>query len=282
MSQKSSARCSRRSPTGKRLPPNVPPSVHRLLRLCLDKEIREIASAVTRPMFASTLSTQLRRTGDRGVPSAPVPRRPRLAWMRGRDHCLLGTRRRSHLVGRAARSLRVVRTAIPAAGPAALGIDGRDRDLTITPDGRQDYLSRHRLIRCSCEPSMKNSRRFSPASACREAFSRLRIVSGSASLTGTQLKKMAITGGPAVLITLVECEPRGATWGPDDTIVYATSAVSDRPSARTRSRRQAHSADEARPATRAKITSGPSSCLVAGRSCSPSCQRRQTVKARSP
>ena len=38
------------------------------------------------------------------------------------------------------------------------------------------------------------------------------------------LKKVAVTGGPAVtLATLDTAGPRGATWGPDDTIIVATS-----------------------------------------------------------
>ena len=42
---------------------------------------------------------------------------------------------------------------------------------------------------------------------------------------GGPLKKVAITGGPPVTITTVDGNgPRGATWGPDGTIVYATNA----------------------------------------------------------
>ena len=40
------------------------------------------------------------------------------------------------------------------------------------------------------------------------------------------LKKVAVTGGPAVtLATLDATFPSGATWGPDDTIIAATENV---------------------------------------------------------
>ena len=38
------------------------------------------------------------------------------------------------------------------------------------------------------------------------------------------LKKIRITGGPAASITTLDGELRGATWGPDDTIIFATTS----------------------------------------------------------
>ena len=41
----------------------------------------------------------------------------------------------------------------------------------------------------------------------------------------TTLKKVAMTGGPAVtLATLDGSGPRGATWAPDDTVIVATNS----------------------------------------------------------
>lgn len=39
----------------------------------------------------------------------------------------------------------------------------------------------------------------------------------------TALKKVPLSGGPAVTIGRLDAFPRGATWGPDDTIVFATT-----------------------------------------------------------
>ena len=38
------------------------------------------------------------------------------------------------------------------------------------------------------------------------------------------MQRVAITGGPAVRIATTDGQPRGATWGPDGTIVFATFA----------------------------------------------------------
>src|SRR4029077_6446771 len=37
------------------------------------------------------------------------------------------------------------------------------------------------------------------------------------------LKKVAVTGGPAETLPALDGVPYGATWGPDDTIIVATS-----------------------------------------------------------
>ena len=37
------------------------------------------------------------------------------------------------------------------------------------------------------------------------------------------LKKVPITGGPAPVATTDAPTPLGATWGPDDTIIFATT-----------------------------------------------------------
>src|SRR5207244_2397410 len=38
------------------------------------------------------------------------------------------------------------------------------------------------------------------------------------------LKKVSVTGGSPVSVCPITGTPRGASWGPDDTIVFATSA----------------------------------------------------------
>ena len=50
------------------------------------------------------------------------------------------------------------------------------------------------------------------------------MANGSGSWTANAvLKKVAVTGGPAVTLATLDGAPRGATWGPDDTIIVATS-----------------------------------------------------------
>jgi eukaryotic-like serine/threonine-protein kinase len=38
-----------------------------------------------------------------------------------------------------------------------------------------------------------------------------------------ELRKVSVTGGPSVLVTRLPAPPRGASWGPDDSIVFATA-----------------------------------------------------------
>ena len=40
---------------------------------------------------------------------------------------------------------------------------------------------------------------------------------------GNILKKVAITGGSPIRVCTVQGAPRGATWGPDGTIIFATN-----------------------------------------------------------
>src|SRR5262249_29590172 len=41
-----------------------------------------------------------------------------------------------------------------------------------------------------------------------------------------ELKKVSMTGGPPIAICRVQGMPRGASWGPNDTIVFATDDTS--------------------------------------------------------
>jgi len=47
-----------------------------------------------------------------------------------------------------------------------------------------------------------------------------------AQLAGGDLKKVSITGGPALTLCRYQGTPRGATWGTDDSIVFATNDLS--------------------------------------------------------
>jgi serine/threonine-protein kinase len=42
---------------------------------------------------------------------------------------------------------------------------------------------------------------------------------------GAELKKVAVTGGPAISLTRHSGTPRGGSWGPDGTIVFATNSA---------------------------------------------------------
>ena len=120
---------------------------------------------------------------------------------------------------------RVVRTEITTAGVTALSFGGFDRDLAITPDGsRIVYRGANQLLVRALdqlEPDVPER--------SRRAAGPLRVARWPVGgvFDGTQvLKKVAISGGPPVTLATVDGSgPSGATWGPDDTIVYATNLI---------------------------------------------------------
>jgi len=119
---------------------------------------------------------------------------------------------------------RVVRTEIVTAGDDALSINGPDRDLAITPDGsRIVYRGNNQLL-------VRALDQLDPVVLKGLGAPRSIFVSPDGRWIGffdgqAPLKKVAITGGPPVTITKNVGPSRGATWGPDDTIVYATASL---------------------------------------------------------
>ena len=118
---------------------------------------------------------------------------------------------------------RVMRTTITPTAAAALTINGIDRDLAITPDGsRIVYVGANGtqlFVRAldALEPVVIFT------GAPRGPF-----VSPDGQWVGfvdgrRSLKKVAMTGGPAVTLASLDGGPRGATWAPDGTVIFATS-----------------------------------------------------------
>ena len=117
----------------------------------------------------------------------------------------------------------MVRTTITTSGSAALTLQGTDRDVAITPDGsRVVYRGNNQLLVRALnqlEPTV-----LSGLGAPRGVF-----ISPDGQwvgfFDGNTIKKVAITGGPpSDDVRASQGAPRGATWGPDGTIIFATNA----------------------------------------------------------
>jgi len=120
--------------------------------------------------------------------------------------------------------LPVTRFAIVPPPAQPLSIQGQDRDIAISRDGRyivyragsgQPQLAVRRLDQLEAQllSGMSAARApfFSPDGHWIGFFD------------GPELKKVSITGGPAItLCRLTGANPRGASWGDDNTIVFAT------------------------------------------------------------
>jgi hypothetical protein len=111
-----------------------------------------------------------------------------------------------------------VEIAVPAAQP--LAIHGSDRDIAISPDGQQiayrslTHLVVRSLVRLETRaidavPSLRQPF-FSPDGQWIGFFD------------GSGLKKVAVAGGKVITVYPTQSVLRGASWGEDDTIVFAT------------------------------------------------------------
>jgi DNA-binding beta-propeller fold protein YncE len=211
------------------VPPDVALPVRTLLRTCLTKDPRKRKIEATTALFVLDNTASL---GDVSVSRATDARRK---WARSsRRNVVMSSAAAVVLTGAIVgaamwwtmrpASPRVVRTEVATSGATALTIGGLDRDLAITPDGsRIIYRGTNQLLVRALdqlEPDV-----LSGLGAPRGVF-----VSPDGQWVGffdgnPLLKKVAMTGGPPLTITRTDGEgPRGATWGPDGTIVYATNS----------------------------------------------------------
>jgi serine/threonine-protein kinase len=121
--------------------------------------------------------------------------------------------------------LPVTRFAIVPPPAQPLSIQGADRDIAISPDGS------HVVYRAGGGQLQLAIRRLDQLEALGLAgLSNPRVPFFSPDghwigfFDGAELKKVSITGGPAItLCRLTGANPRGASWGDDNTIIFATA-----------------------------------------------------------
>ena len=230
-----------REPDWALLPATVPPVLDTYLRRCLHKEPRQRIHDIAdvRLALEGAFEPAAGNAGSQGQDPAYVHTQVDAAVasvrrMLGRRLALVGAA--TLVIGGASvgtavwwtmrpASPRVLRTEVTTAGATALSISGFDRDLAITPDGsRVVYRSNNQLLVRALdqlEPYV-----LSGLGAPRGVF-----VSPDGQwvgfFDGTTMKRVALTGGPPLTITRIDGNgSRGATWGPDGTIVYATDTAS--------------------------------------------------------
>jgi serine/threonine protein kinase len=220
------ARILERDPDWRALPAATPPSVTRLLQRCLDKDpkrrLHDIADArieVEDALSASPAPAEIAVVDRRpvllpwaiAVVTSVVVLIAALTWY-------LRTSRHAQTA-----PPRISRTTIAASGTAAV-FPNLARSLAITPDGtRVVYVG-------------NNGRQLFVRPLDR--LDSVAIVTGTAPLNwvcvssdgqwvafdeGGALKRVALTGGPVVTILNTGLgNSNGATWAPDDTVVFAT------------------------------------------------------------
>ena len=218
------SRVLQREPEWEALSFNVPQSIRTMLHGCLVKDRRKRIADIAAALFVLDHQTGLAATGT--VSAAPLPRRPlwqRIAALTA--GALVVAAGATTLTWFATRPVapRVSRLSLAPTGAAALTISGLDRDLAITPDGsRVVYVGN------------RGTQLFVRALDALDAVAvftgapRGPFVSPDGQWIGfvdgiATLKKVALTGGPAVTLATLDRNPRGATWAPDDAIIVATN-----------------------------------------------------------
>ncbi len=217
------------------LPADVPPAIRTLLRKCVEKDRKKRIADVSTVQFI--LDEPASIATSPGVPPVAATIPAPSTWRRFATYAAV------LLAGIAATAMaawgmatlnerppQVSRFAIvpPAAQP--LNANAPDRAVTISPDGT------HVLYRAGLGTGgagqlvvraidQLDARGLSGITAFREPF-----VSPDGRWIGFhprgEIRKVAITGGPAITLCRTSGAPRGSSWGPDDVIIFATDDAS--------------------------------------------------------
>ena len=238
-------------PSWKALPPDVPTPIVTLLRGCLAKERRNRIADIGVATFVFTHAEQLvdgaASTAEaRQAPASSQERRWRRALVTTASvaSAALVAATVMWLLTRPA-SPSVVKTTITTSGAGALSLQGTDRDVAITPDGtRIVYRGNNVLL-------VRALNQFAPTVLSGLGAPRSPFVSpngesvGYFDLNTNTVRTVAITGGPPATVCAFQGAPRGASWGPDGSII-CDEHTGDRPAARVRRRGRANGAHDVR------------------------------------
>jgi serine/threonine-protein kinase len=230
-----------RDPDWSALPATTPSTIRTLLRRCLEKDPRrrlDSAAVARMEIDEASLATSAATmaSGDVNLRTAGARRPVWASAALAAAAAGAGAIATWGVTRPAAVPASLARFAItlPAAQPLAFSIN--DRDLAIAPDGAriaytagdQAQLMVRALDQLEAAPlaGITNARApfFSPDGRWIGFFDRLDegLTTGPVVQSGA-LKKVSTNGGPPITIARLTGGSRGAHWGPDDSIVFATS-----------------------------------------------------------
>ena len=212
------------------LPADLPPMLKIYLQRCLRKSPTERVQDIGDVRLALDGAFDLALTpaaAQAASPAASRTSRGRAVWLvlAGMALLMIGAAIAWSLKPAAAAVAPATRRFAVSAAPAVLTIANTNRDITLTPDGTQliyfagQGSSRQLYARALTALTPTALR------AAEKGFEP--FVSPDSRWVGFidesdyALRRIAIAGGPPVLITTLGTETLGATWGPDDTIVFS-------------------------------------------------------------
>jgi eukaryotic-like serine/threonine-protein kinase len=221
-----------REPDWSALPSDTPSHLRLLLRRCLQKDPQKRLPHIGVVRLELDEGTT-RLDVSEGAPSGPVARpgssRARVAVAIGAVIAAVG-------IGVAATwalmrtppvTPEQIRFSIVPATARPFNINGFYRNLTISPDGKHVVYvgsgtgGSSLMVRALDQLEAVPLRGVSGASPFMSPDGRWIGFFGQ--VAGGDLRKVSITGGPALPLGRYQGTPRGATWGTDDTIVFATN-----------------------------------------------------------
>jgi serine/threonine-protein kinase len=216
-------------PAVSQVQPVAPAALDRIVARCLTKDPDDRWQSARDLMYA------LKWVAEGGVSLASAAQAtslaPRSAWSRALPWTLAA----STLVlaialvllwapWRAAVPPRITRTTITTSGPSALTIDRLGGDLALSPDGTHVVYVGNR----GTQLFVRALDALEPVAIATGRSLRGQFVSPDGQWVGfldgvVTLRKVAITGGPPITLASLDEGARGATWAPDDTIIFATN-----------------------------------------------------------
>jgi serine/threonine protein kinase/Tol biopolymer transport system component len=218
------------------LQPATPAALDRIVRKCLEKDpearwqnARDLQSELQ--WIAETVSAEVRGSGFEVPDSgARLPLRTRWTWMAATAVLVIAAAAGAWFASRSllrSPAVQPMRFTIvpPAAQPLAVTFG--DRQLAISYDGRRIVYVSGGTSPAAGQLMVRTIDRLEAEPLRGTAGARFPFISPDGNWIGffqgqAELRKVPITGGPSITLCRINGTPRGASWGPDDTIVFAT------------------------------------------------------------
>jgi Tol biopolymer transport system component len=219
----------RAEPDWTALPAAVPPAIRTLIQRCLvkDRKTRIPDMAVVRFLMTDADRTRPQPFADS---AASAPRRPAVAIAAAAvivGAAIAATATWALMRPRDVPPPRPVRFGIAAPADQPYAISGPDRSILITPDGSHIVSIHGGTLGGGGQMLIRDLDQLAATPMRGLTAARAPFVSPDGRWIGFFevgfLKKVSVSGGPAVTICRVNGGTRGSTWGPDDTIIFATN-----------------------------------------------------------
>ena len=222
------------APDWSRLPADLPSHIRMLLQRCLANDPRQRLADTSVVLFV--MNDQSLRAERPATLSTHDVRNERSLWRR-----LLIPTAAALVIGASVGTgvwagmrpsgARVTRFALVGTGPAALAVDQVSIDLAITRDGT--HIVYKGTGTTGNQFFVRSLDQLEPTPLTALGVPKAPFLSPDGQWIGfvdvgssVGLKKVALTGGPVIPICSLDAQSRGATWGDDGTIIFATSAES--------------------------------------------------------